>query len=195
MNKIDLNGQVAVVTGGASGFGLASAKRFIESGARVSLWDRDPAALKQAVELLGDGTSSEVVDITDYSGLEAAHARKAVLTTSDSGGVLELVKDGVNGLVVPPYPMAIAAYNAGASPVSRWWMNDRGDRLLWIESIPYWETRYYVPAVLRNMWVYQSLAGAATPTLTSMVQHKWPAFPVSRTNLMVSTQGGAPASR
>ena len=29
--------------------------------------------------------------------------------------------------------------------------------MLWIESIPYWETRYYVPAVLRNMWVYQGL--------------------------------------
>ena len=52
MNKIDLNGQVAIVTGGASGFGLGSAKRFIESGAKVSLWDRDPETLKQAVELL-----------------------------------------------------------------------------------------------------------------------------------------------
>ena len=47
-------------------------------------------------------------DSYGYCSLEAAHARKAVLTTSDSGGVLELVKDGVNGLVVPPDPMAIA---------------------------------------------------------------------------------------
>lgn len=75
MNKIDLNDQVAVVTGGASGFGLACAKRFIDSGAKVSLWDRDPEALKQAVDLLGSGASSEVVDVTDYPGLEAAHAR------------------------------------------------------------------------------------------------------------------------
>ena len=43
---------------------------------------------------------------------------------------------------------------------------DRGDPLLWIESIPYWETRYYVPAVLRNMWVYQGLGRRETPTLT-----------------------------
>ena len=92
-------------------------------------------------------------------------------------------------------PKVIAAYNAGASPVSRWWINDRGDPLLWIESIPYWETRYYVPAVLRNMWVYQSLAGADTPTLRSMVQHKWPAFPVGRTNLIASTGSGVSTSR
>jgi 3-oxoacyl-[acyl-carrier protein] reductase len=74
MNKIDLEGQVAVITGGASGFGLGSAKRMIESGAKVSLWDRDSAALDKAVGLLGAGASSKVVDITDYSGLEAAHA-------------------------------------------------------------------------------------------------------------------------
>src|SRR5688572_5074440 len=75
MNQIDLSGQVAVVTGGASGFGLGSAKRFIASGARVSLWDRDPAMLKAAIDLLGGSASSEVVDVTDYAGLEAAHAR------------------------------------------------------------------------------------------------------------------------
>jgi NAD(P)-dependent dehydrogenase (short-subunit alcohol dehydrogenase family) len=74
MNNIDLNGQVAVVTGGAQGFGLASAKRFIASGAKVSLWDRDGDALKQAVDLLGPAASSKVVDVTDYEGLAAAHA-------------------------------------------------------------------------------------------------------------------------
>ena len=75
MNEIDLNGQVAVITGGASGFGLGTAKRLIQSGARVSLWDRDPTMLGHAVKLLGSDASSEVVDVTDYAGLEAAHAR------------------------------------------------------------------------------------------------------------------------
>jgi 3-oxoacyl-[acyl-carrier protein] reductase len=74
MNKIDLEDQVAVITGGASGFGLGSAKRIIESGAKVSLWDRDGDALKKAVGLLGANASSKVVDITDYPGLETAHA-------------------------------------------------------------------------------------------------------------------------
>ena len=79
-------------------------------------------------------------------------------------------------------PRVIAAYNAGPLPVGRWaGIPGQNDPLLWIESIPYWETRYYVPAVLRNMWVYQGLAGAQTPTLRSMAQHRWPTFPTSRT--------------
>ena len=77
-------------------------------------------------------------------------------------------------------PKVIAAYNAGPVPVERWAYYDRGDPLLWIESIPYWETRFYVPSVLRNMWVIQGLEGEATPTLTSLTQHKWPDFPTRR---------------
>jgi peptidoglycan lytic transglycosylase len=77
-------------------------------------------------------------------------------------------------------PKVIAAYNAGPLPVERWAYYDRGDPLLWIESIPYWETRFYVPAVLRNMWVIQGLKGEQTPTLTSLAQHKWPDFPARR---------------
>lgn len=86
-------------------------------------------------------------------------------------------------------PRVIAAYNAGPTPVERWlYIADRGDPLLWIESIPYWETRFYVPAVLRNMWVYQARAGADTPTLKAMAQHRWPAFPTTRTNFASAMQ-------
>jgi len=81
-------------------------------------------------------------------------------------------------------PRVIASYNAGPLPVARWaTINDKGDPLLWIESIPYWETRYYVPAVLRNMWVYQGLNDEATPTLKAMAEHHWPSFPTSMTRL------------
>ena len=81
-------------------------------------------------------------------------------------------------------PRVIASYNAGPLPVARWAsINDKGDPLLWIESIPYWETRYYVPAVLRNMWVYQGLNSEDTTTLKAMVEHRWPAFPTSMTRL------------
>jgi soluble lytic murein transglycosylase len=81
-------------------------------------------------------------------------------------------------------PRVIASYNAGPLPVARWAsINDKGDPLLWIESIPYWETRYYVPAVLRNMWVYQGLNDEDTPTLKAMAEHHWPSFPTSMTRL------------
>jgi soluble lytic murein transglycosylase-like protein len=81
-------------------------------------------------------------------------------------------------------PRVIASYNAGPLPVGRWAaINDKGDPLLWIESIPYWETRYYVPAVLRNMWVYQGLNHESTATLKSMTEHHWPSFPTSMTRL------------
>jgi peptidoglycan lytic transglycosylase len=81
-------------------------------------------------------------------------------------------------------PRVIASYNAGPLPVGRWArINDRGDPLLWIESIPYWETRYYVPSVLRNMWVYQGLNNEDTTTLKAMAQHHWPTFPTSMTRL------------
>jgi soluble lytic murein transglycosylase len=85
-------------------------------------------------------------------------------------------------------PKIIAAYNAGPLPVARWSYMAPADPLLWIESIPYWETRYYVPSVLRNLWVYQGIARAETPTLSALAQHRWPAFPTSRTNLAAATE-------
>ena len=75
----------------------------------------------------------------------------------------------------------VAAYNAGPVPVSRWnYINAKGDPLLWIESLPYWETRYYVPAIMRNLWVYQQLEGLSQPSLKALAQHQWPAFPARR---------------
>jgi len=72
----------------------------------------------------------------------------------------------------------IAAYNAGPLPVARWnYINAKGDPLLWIESLPYWETRYYVPAILRNLWVYQGLERAQPTSLKALAEHQWPAFP------------------
>jgi soluble lytic murein transglycosylase-like protein len=98
-------------------------------------------------------------------------------------------------------PRVIASYNAGPLPVGRWaGINDKGDPLLWIESIPYWETRYYVPSVMRNMWVYQGLDGEDTPALRAMAEHHWPSFPTSmtrmtrqRTDSGLATQGPAEA--
>ena len=77
-------------------------------------------------------------------------------------------------------PRIIASYNAGPLPVARWAsINDKGDPLLWIESLPYWETRYYVPSVMRNMWVYQGLDNEPQVTLATMAEHRWPSLPAN----------------
>jgi len=77
-------------------------------------------------------------------------------------------------------PKVIASYNAGPVPVGRWaYIQDKGDPVLWIESIPYWETRYYVPAVMRNLWVYEGLEHKDQSSLKALAQHRWPAFPAT----------------
>ena len=77
-------------------------------------------------------------------------------------------------------PKVIAAYNAGATPVTMWnaVARDGGDPLLYIESIPYWETRGYVVTVLRNYWIYEREGGkAASPSRSALAQGLWPKFP------------------
>ncbi len=70
MNKIDLNGRCAVVTGGAQGFGRAIAERFVASGAKVAIWDHDlPFAEKTAKEI-GAAVSAFKVDVSDLAAVE-----------------------------------------------------------------------------------------------------------------------------
>jgi 3-oxoacyl-[acyl-carrier protein] reductase len=71
MNQIDLRGRGAVVTGGARGIGYACAERLAASGAKVSLWDMDGAALAEAAKTLG-GAHTVTVDITSVDSVAAA---------------------------------------------------------------------------------------------------------------------------
>jgi NAD(P)-dependent dehydrogenase (short-subunit alcohol dehydrogenase family) len=72
MNKIDLNGRCAVVTGGAQGFGRAITERFVASGAKVAIWDHDqPLAAKTAREI-GSGVTAIQVDVSDLAAVENA---------------------------------------------------------------------------------------------------------------------------
>jgi 3-oxoacyl-[acyl-carrier protein] reductase len=77
MNRIDLEGRVAVVTGGAQGIGLAVAERFRASGARLWLWDRDAALVEEAAKGLGDGVRTVAVDQTDAGAVAKAAAQVA----------------------------------------------------------------------------------------------------------------------
>src|SRR5690606_35717123 len=72
MNRIDLEGRVAVVTGSAQGIGFAVAQRLRASGATICLWDMNASALDDARTELGDPTTTVTVDITGYPAVEAA---------------------------------------------------------------------------------------------------------------------------
>ena len=89
---------------------------------------------------------------------------------------MEIVRDmpATGGLL----PKVIAAYNAGPLPVSEWNLQPRNqaDPLLYIESIPYWETRSYVTIILRNYWMYQLQSGEQTKSLDAIAQGLWPRF-------------------
>ena len=76
-------------------------------------------------------------------------------------------------------PQIMAAYNAGLTPVTRWTgeVRDQGDPLLYMESIPYWETRSYVAIVMRNYWVYERQARAPSASRVALAQNAWPMFP------------------
>ena len=67
MNKFDLQNKIAVVTGGAQGFGLDIAKRFLQSGAKVIIWDNDEKELLQTSKNLNNSNLSfNVVDVSNY---------------------------------------------------------------------------------------------------------------------------------
>ena len=70
MIKYDLNKRVAVVTGGAQGFGLAVSERFIEAGAKVIIWDIDEKAIKKAIDKVSsENLTYQIVDVSDFENI------------------------------------------------------------------------------------------------------------------------------
>tara|TARA_Y100000590_G_scaffold63197_1_gene67836 strand:- start:296 stop:1045 length:750 start_codon:yes stop_codon:yes gene_type:complete len=67
MNNIDLSNRIAVVTGGAQGFGFAITERFIKSGAKVIIWDIDKKAADEAIEKLNTKDCSyKIIDVQNF---------------------------------------------------------------------------------------------------------------------------------
>jgi soluble lytic murein transglycosylase-like protein len=137
---------------------------------------------------------------------DMARARGAAFTASEldrpsvnleyGQSYLEKLRDmpATGGLL----PKVIAAYNAGPSPLIRWnsEIRDNGDPLLFIESIPYWETRGYVPIILRNYWIYEMREKKASGSLKGLAQYMWPKFPDANGNVTARRiLGGAIATR
>ena len=69
---MDITNKVALITGGASGLGLATAELFIESGAKVMLLDLNEDNAKAAAEKLGSNSSYVIANVTDETSIKEA---------------------------------------------------------------------------------------------------------------------------
>ncbi len=102
MTKTSLDGQVAIVTGAARGIGLAIAKLMAERGAKVVVWDRDLAPLKDAGGF--KPAMSEAVDVADYKSVE-----RAFNAAVEKFGQVHIIVNnaGINGPIAPTweYPL------------------------------------------------------------------------------------------
>jgi 2-dehydro-3-deoxy-L-rhamnonate dehydrogenase (NAD+) len=96
MNNLDLKDRVAIITGGAQGFGLAISKRIIESGGKVVIWDIDEIAVGSALkEINSNDLSFKKVDVTNYDEIE-----KALLETENELGKIDIFVNnaGITGM-------------------------------------------------------------------------------------------------
>ncbi len=100
--KTRLDGQVAIVTGAARGIGLGIAKLLTARGAKVIVWDRDLAPLKDIVGFTPAG--AEVVDVASYTSVERAF--KAAIAAHGKVDIL-VNNAGINGPIKPSweYPL------------------------------------------------------------------------------------------
>src|ERR1700681_3345332 len=81
-----LNGKIAVITGGSSGIGLATAQRFVDEGARVFIMGRRRSELGKAKALIRDGLSTVAGDVTKGADLD-----KLFATVLDTEGGLDIL--------------------------------------------------------------------------------------------------------
>ena len=84
MNKFDLKNKTAVITGGAQGFGLDIAKKFLNFGAKVIIWDIDIKELKKTIKKINHlNLSYEKVDVSNFKNVKNATAKINKLSKID----------------------------------------------------------------------------------------------------------------
>ena len=107
-NKFDFNNRTAVITGGAQGFGLDIAKRFLRSGAKVIIWDIDSELLNKAIkETNNSNLSSNIVDISSFQEVE-----KAVKQILKKSKIDILINNaGITGQTMPLWEYDVKTWN------------------------------------------------------------------------------------
>ena len=72
MINFNLNNRIAIVTGGAQGFGLSISERFIQSGAKVIIWDIDEIECKNAIKKINsENCSFEIIDVQQIENIKS----------------------------------------------------------------------------------------------------------------------------
>jgi NAD(P)-dependent dehydrogenase (short-subunit alcohol dehydrogenase family) len=105
MNSIDLEGRVAIVTGGARGIGFAITERMLASGASVAIWDVDQDAMAKAKTMLSNRGKvfTAKVDVTDENSIAPAVAA----LMKDAGKIDILVNNaGITGGNAPTWELS-----------------------------------------------------------------------------------------
>ena len=108
MNKFDFNNRTAVITGGGQGFGLDIAKRFLNSGAKVIIWDIDEELLNSAVkEVNHSNLSYNLIDVSNYSQIE-----KTVSDITSQNKIDILINNaGITGPTAPLWEYDVEMWN------------------------------------------------------------------------------------
>ena len=108
MNKFDFKSRTAVITGGGQGFGLDIEKRFLDSGAKVVIWDIDEDLLKSATnEVNNENLSYNVVDVSNYTQIEQYVSQ---ITSKDNIDIL-INNAGITGPTAPLWEYDIEEWN------------------------------------------------------------------------------------
>ena len=108
MHNFDFKNRTAVVTGGAQGFGLDVAKRFLESGAKVFIWDIDKKLINSAVdEVKNPNLFHSVVDISNYQEVE----KNVAEITSNSNIDILINNAGITGPTGPLWEYDVDMWN------------------------------------------------------------------------------------
>ena len=108
MNKFDFNNRTAVITGGGQGFGLDIAKRFLDSGAKVIIWDIDEKLLKSASgEVNNENLSYNVIDVSNYSQIE----QNINQITSNTNIDILINNAGITGPTAPLWEYNVDEWN------------------------------------------------------------------------------------
>jgi len=105
MNKFNLSNRVAIVTGGVQGFGLAISERFIQSGAKVIIWDIDKEAAKTALKKINSKNCIyQIVDVTNFEEI-----KKNLIDIKSNYGKIDIFINnaGIAGMntTVAEYPL------------------------------------------------------------------------------------------